>query len=62
MKPASFTYESGAKALGFRSVFPLKEARRKRLLRVKRVGHRTVLIPRQELERFGKLRGLTLID
>lgn len=60
MTPAAFTYAEAAKAIGYRSVFPLKEARRKRMIRVKRLGHRTVLIPYAELAKFAANRGLKL--
>lgn len=60
--PASYTYAAAAEALGLPSDKRLRRAVRERRLTVKRLGHRTALIPFESLKRWADNRGLTLIS
>lgn len=60
MNPASYTYEAARQKLGWRSDWRLREDMRRGLLRVQRLGHRTVQIKHGELVRYSKEYGYTL--
>lgn len=60
MLQASFTYEAARAALGWKSDQRLRNDKRRGLLRVQFLGHRTAQIKRQELVRYAKEYGLTL--
>jgi hypothetical protein len=62
MKPASFTYQAAQAALGLPSDKRLRKAVKNRILKVTRLGHRTLLIPRQQLEKWARNRNLVLVD
>jgi hypothetical protein len=58
--PASYTYKAAAEVLGWRSDWRLREDKRKGLLRVQFLGHRTAQIKRTELVRYAREYGYTL--